>query len=302
MKFKYGFLLLSVCITLIGFIACGSSLTDSNDDPKPKITKAPEAINIRSTSVEVTWETDMTSNSVVKYGTSTGQHTSTEKNNLPAKIHLVSIDNLVANRTYYYIVQSENGGGTVSSGEAQFITKMTFSDLVLVSWQVYENGNYSEAIGYFEDILEQNPNYADGYNGLGWCYGSNVIDSLETARQNFDSANALNSNFADATAGRGFVLLALKQYSLAVNDFSRIIQNNPNYVFSHDSSVTISDIRLGLAEAHFFRQNYQLAQEQVDLLAPENSLDPNNSSTWVVDGFNFTTYHGALLAWIEKLK
>ena len=301
MKFKYGLLLLLLCSALIGFITCGDNSTNPNDDPKPKITKAPEVINIRPTSVEVTWETDMTSSSVVKYGTSTGQHTSSEQNNIPAKIHLVSIDNLVPNRTYYFIAQSQNGGGTVSSSEALFITKLNFSDLVLVSWQTYESGNYAEAIGYFEDMLELNPNYPDGYNGLGWCYGSNVIDSLETALENFNYANALNSNFADAVAGRGFVFLALKQYSKAVNDFNRIIQNYPNYVFLHNSTVTISDVRLGLAEASFYRQNYQLAQEQLDLLAPQNGLDSNNSSTWVVDSINYTTYQEALLAWIQKM-
>ncbi len=302
MKLKSGFLLLLIFFVLSGFITCGSNITGSNDDPKPTITKSPEAKNIKLNSADITWETDVMSNSVVKYGTSSGQYTATGKNNIPAKIHVVKIENLQPSTNYYYKVESQNYGGTVTSNQAQFITKKDLSIHLKISWEAYENGNYSEALKFFLDIVEQDSTLADGYNGLGWCYASNAIDSLEKARENFNFANALDSTFNDALAGRGFVLLALKRYSSAVNDFNMVIQNDPNFIFTHNTSINASDVRLGLAEAGFYRQRYSYAQEQVNILAPQNGLDPNNSATWIVDNINFNTYPEALLAWIEKLK
>ena len=76
----------------------------------------------------------------------------------------------------------------------------------------------------------------------------------------------------------------------------------PNFVFSYKQTIDSKDIRLGLAEAYFFKQNYNLAQDQVDILDPNNGIDPNQSVFWTVDSIIYNTYPEALLALIEKLK
>ena len=61
-------------------------------------------------------------------------------------------------------------------------------------------------------------------------------------------------------AGRGFTYLAKKEYSDAIADLDRVLQLDANFEFSHNAQININDVRLGLAEGYFVRQDLDLAQ------------------------------------------
>jgi hypothetical protein len=68
-----------------------------------------------ATSTTITWETaDQVSNSVVQYGTSTS-YTATSTGPLLSIDHMVTLQNLLPDTTYHYMVSSTNGYGTVDS-------------------------------------------------------------------------------------------------------------------------------------------------------------------------------------------
>ena len=68
--------------------------------------------------------------------------------------------------------------------------KPSEEDLTEYGWDIYEEGDYEEAREWFRDAIKKDPSFADGYNGLGWCFGKmyqadsavhyfSIADSLE---------------------------------------------------------------------------------------------------------------------------
>ena len=300
MQYKYRLLILFSLLILL--MNCGKNGNGPDPKPQPHITKQPEVLNIQTDRATINWQTDVAANSTIKYGTTGGSYTSTETRNTEDKLHNVTILQLQSNTTYYFIAESKNSGGSISSNEQQFSTLKTLSQLSQYAWGNYQNGNFNEAILAFKELILRQLNSSDAHNGLGWCYASNSVDSLNRAVEQFDLAVQIKPDLSEAFVGRGFVQLALQKYSLAVQDFSKAISLEPNFVFSYKQTIDSKDIRLGLAEAYFFKQNYNLAQDQVDILDPNNGIDPNQSVFWTVDSIIYNTYPEALLALIEKLK
>jgi tetratricopeptide (TPR) repeat protein len=285
-------------------LACGGdSGVDPNKQP-PSITEGPQLSDALYNSIVISWRTNIASNSTVRYGTQSGQYDLSKTDDVARSVHEVTLTDLASNTTYFFVIESAAESGSATSSESQFNTLKTLLDFVDEGWQEYENGNYSEAIAEFKGALNhvQVPNKEFGYNGLGWTYAANSVDSLDKSRESFDAAIQRRANLTEAFAGRGFVHLAQKRYNSAIDDFAQTLELDASFVFSHNSDINANDLRLGLAEAYFFKQNLTDAQAQVDLLDPGNGLDPGSSGTWVVDGVTFATYAEALLAWIEKLK
>ncbi len=281
---------------------CGKKGTEPEGPPVPTIIDGPKALDVRTNSAEIYWKTDVLSSSVVYYGTESGSYPDTVRSAKQDTLHSVVLQNLQSNTTYYYVAESENESGAVQSPEMQFTTAMSFSDLVQAGWNAYEGGNYTSAIDYFLQVIDQHPYWADAYNGIGWCYASNVMDTLDAAVKYFTDAIYYDANLTASWAGRGFVFLAQNHYIEAINDLTQALSLDANFIFAHDTSITSADIHLALAEAYFYRQEFRKAQAQVDALEPDNGLDPQDSNTWTVDGTAYPSYEAALLAWIEKLK
>ena len=47
----------------------------------------------------------------------------------------------------------------------------TEEDLAGYGWVLYEQGEYQEAREWFYDAVDKDSSYADGFNGIGWCFG-----------------------------------------------------------------------------------------------------------------------------------
>lgn len=286
----------------LSVIACGKKGTEPKGPDVPAIIDGPQAVDVGTNTARIIWKTDESSYSLVYYGTASGVYSDSVKKEEADTLHSVLLQGLNSNTRYFYRVESGNEAGKVQSEEHQFTTQMSFSDLVQAAWEAYENGDFRTAISRFLEIIELHAYWADAYNGLGWCYASPQIDSLNKAQNYFDQALAKKPSLVPAYAGRGFVHLALNQYNKAIADFKKVLELDANFVFEHDASVNVQDVRLGLAEAFFYRQQFSLAQEQVDILEPDNGLNPGDSSTWNVGGVQYPTYEAALLALIEYLK
>ncbi len=287
--------------TVLFSLACGGSSTGPE---KPRITEGPLE-SVQFIAAQISWKTNVTSSSTVRYGTTSGQYDFEQTKELPQLNHQVELINLTSNTDYFYIVESGNDQGVTTSTERQFMTLKSLQDFLNEAWLEYTNGNFSAAITKFNDAINESPSglgIEDAFNGLGWSYASNSIDSLDQAIENFSGAIIRRPTFLEPYAGRGFTYLAKKKYSDAISDLDHVLQLDANFEFSHNSQINVDDVRLGLAEGYFVKQDLDLAQAQVTQLAPNNGLDASNAATWVVDSVTYLTYAEALLAWIEKLK
>lgn len=281
----------------------GDSGTNPQNYPKPVITDIPEVSEIQSYQVTISWTTDIMATSTVLYGTTSGVYTLKDSNSTAKSTsHRRIVTSLRSNTLYYFVVQSKSQGGVVRSAEDTFRTTMATADLAEAAWTKYRQADIPGAMALFRSLLAAQPQGAEAYTGLGWCCAHPTVDSLTTALSWFSGAIALNGNDLDALAGRGFVRLALHLYNQAGTDLARLLSLNSAYSMANNSKVNARAVRLGLAEARFYLQDFSGAQAQIDQLAPGNGLNSGQPATWQVEGTAFATWPEALLAWIEKLK
>jgi tetratricopeptide (TPR) repeat protein len=181
------------------------------------------------------------------------------------------------------------GGGNGPSGPT-----------LTTAWEKFEAGLYEEAVDAFRSVLGKlsaADDLAEGYSGLGWSYA--FSDELDSAASAFESALE-KSGVADAAAGLAAVSLVLEDYESAISEANRALGIDPTWSFDHHSGIDHLDLRLILAQAYFALgpSSYENAQAQIDILSPENGLDPTDSGTWG----GHPTYGAALLSTIQQLE
>jgi len=79
-------------------------------------------------SVNITWTTDEVGDSLVKYGTETGVYTDNESYITMVTSHSIMLTGLVANTTYYFVVNSIDASGNAGDGSEFSFTTATISD------------------------------------------------------------------------------------------------------------------------------------------------------------------------------
>jgi hypothetical protein len=105
---------------------CAGFVGGANTTPPPPTTvniTNVQAISTTTSGTQVTWTTDVASNSVVNYGTTTSYGSNTPVDSTMVTSHQVTVSGLSAGTTYYYQVQStdsKNNNG--KSGGHRFAT------------------------------------------------------------------------------------------------------------------------------------------------------------------------------------
>ncbi|MDF2956339.1 MAG: N-acetylneuraminic acid mutarotase, partial [Candidatus Alkanophagales archaeon MCA70_species_2] len=96
--------------------------TTTLDTTPPTITNV-TITNITTTSATITWQTDEPADSLVKYGTSPGNYEFQKYNSSLTQIHSITLTNLSAGTTYYFVVNSTDASGnSAQSPEYNFTT------------------------------------------------------------------------------------------------------------------------------------------------------------------------------------
>ena len=161
----------------------------------------------------------------------------------------------------------------------------TEEDLADYGWVIYEEGNYEEAREWFRDALDKDPSYADGYNGLGWCFGK--MRQADSAIYYFSLADTLAYDpfetpdlDLDVYAGFTFAYNGLGLDTL-VREYAGYFFGNQNidegelWIFSHDSKINYMDVRLVQALAEFTMGYFQLAIESVEQIYRDMDIPKN---------------------------
>ena len=93
------------------------------DEEPPEITNVGSS-SITTTTATITWDTDEVSDSLVKYGTTSGgPYTEQEYNAADVMSHNIGLTGLAPNTPYYYVVNSTDpSGNSAESGENDFTT------------------------------------------------------------------------------------------------------------------------------------------------------------------------------------
>ena len=135
----------------------------------------------------------------------------------------------------------------------------TEEDLAGYGWTLYETGKYQEAREWFYDAVAKDSSYADGYNGIGWCYGklrradSAAVYFHISQTKPFDSYDTPDLDL-DLYAGLTFAYSGMHIDSLVREYATYVLIERPilgPWKFSHDKKINHLDVRLELALADF---------------------------------------------------
>ena len=135
----------------------------------------------------------------------------------------------------------------------------TEEDLAGYGWTLYETGKYQEAREWFYDAVAKDSSYADGYNGIGWCFGklrradSAAVYFHISQTKPFDSYDTPDLDL-DLYAGLTFAYSGMHIDSLVREYATYVLVERPilgPWEFSHDKKINHLDVRLELALADF---------------------------------------------------
>ena len=135
----------------------------------------------------------------------------------------------------------------------------TEEDLAGYGWTLYETGKYQEAREWFYDAVAKDSSYADGYNGIGWCFGklrradSAAVYFHISQTKPFDSYDTPDLDL-DLYAGLTFAYSGMHIDSLVREYATYVLVERPilgPWTFSHDNKINHLDVRLELALADF---------------------------------------------------
>jgi len=135
----------------------------------------------------------------------------------------------------------------------------TEEDLAGYGWTLYETGEYQEAREWFYDAVDKDSSYADGFNGIGWCFGklrqadSAAVYFLISQTKPFDPYDTPDLDL-DLYAGLTFSYSGMHMDSLVRTYATYVLVDRPElgpWYFSHDNKINHLDIRLELALADF---------------------------------------------------
>lgn len=151
---------------------------------------------------------------------------------------------------------------------ADFVEKVSQADYYLVTGdQLSNQGEYEQAIPYYEKVIQLNPGYTSAYNGLGLAY--NMLARYEKAIPVFEKAIALDPTFALAYNNLGFAYCFSGKYSESISYFEKAIELDPGLAMAYNN----------LGVAYIFLAKYEHAITYLDKtlkVDPYYSLAYNN--------------------------
>jgi tetratricopeptide (TPR) repeat protein len=86
---------------------------------------------------------------------------------------------------------------------------------------LYRQGNYTQAVQYFDKALAVDPNYKDALNGKAYAFKS--LGNYTQAIQYFDKALAVDPNYKDALSGIGNVFDNVHNYTQAIQYYDKAL-------------------------------------------------------------------------------
>lgn len=143
----------------------------------------------------------------------------------------------------------------------------------LLGVQLYQEGQYDQAIENFESVLEENPDFAEAYYNIGMAYLKK--GELDNAMARMERAIELKSDFIQAYFGLGQVYMEKGEKDKAIHIFQQAVDTAPN-----DASTYIN-----LGVFYFSINEDDLAMETL-LIAKD--IDPASPQTYYQLGLVYT--------------
>ncbi len=167
-------------------------------------------------------------------------------------------------------------------------TSETFTAKSLEAAQAYAkaqslqyNGKYDEAMTYYREALEHDPDFGRAYSGL--ALSANALGRTEEAEQLWEKALATLDTMTERERLRTLGLY----YSLVSRNFDKAIETYETLVEKYPADDTAHN---GLAVQYFYALDFQKAQEQGSVLLdiyPNSVMGRSNYALYAMYASNF---------------
>jgi tetratricopeptide (TPR) repeat protein len=161
----------------------------------------------------------------------------------------------------------------------------TEEDFTDYGWTLYQDGRFKESNHWFQNAIDENMNYKDGYNGMGWSEQKmslwNTEPNLDNAIGHFkeglkkdDNPRSLHNVDFDLFAGLTFSYSIKDPAGSTYYTDSTIFygdsliklineeQYEQTWYFPHDTTTDYLDIHVTLAWAKFLKKQYNVSLEE----------------------------------------
>ena len=163
------------------------------------------------------------------------------------------------------------------SGNGDSLDSLSTEELTTKGWNFFTNQNFNEAERHFDALTRKEDGYLVGHYGLGWTFirKHNYVN----ARNEFvkftttDSLGVYNQSdivFINVRAGQMIAAHVLSEHQNAIT-YSNTIP--ATWVFSHDTRIDITDIRLFRAYSQCAVNSFAAALTTVRLIDPTFETD-----------------------------
>ena len=161
----------------------------------------------------------------------------------------------------------------------------TEEDFTDYGWTLYQDGRFKESNHWFQNAIDENMNYKDGYNGMGWSEQKmslwntepnldNAIDHFKEGLKKDDNPRSLHNVDFDLFAGLTFSYSIKDPAGTTYYTDSTIFygdsliklineeQYEQTWYFPHDTTTDYLDIHVTLAWAKFLKKQYNVSLEE----------------------------------------
>ena len=194
--------------------------------------------------------------------------------------------------------------GSCILGCAKSEAPLSIEDLTEEAKRALEAGDYEAAVERFEELYGSYPDAAVGSAGLGLCYAE--MDRLDRAVVYLEQAVEVDAYTVDGYAVLSVVYSALNRDAEAISAAEEALALlSAGYVLQLAPFITEWHIRTALMHSYFRVGAYTEAQAEAERISGLDFEDTvrlsDEGETWVVEGTSYSTYEGALLAFIGSV-
>ncbi len=171
------------------------------------------------------------------------------------------------------------------------------SDMSSYGWNLYESGDYVEALDWFTTAIKQDSSHSDAYNGVGWTMGHlrQADSSVYYFNKYLEKDSTSFTDILDFYAGLSFAYNAIGNDAMARvfaqtyffgNQNSEI--GDPDWCFCHKTDINQLDVRLVLAISEYRLGIFNNSQSSINaaysyLSKQLNSGESNSIATDYLD-------------------
>ena len=300
MKIRSIFLMGLIGILLTGFFIQCEKIVYTYDDQKPQLASNLSILSVTDSTAQLYWETDEACHIQIKYGATT-DYDSIYQDDENREIHNVILSGLEPHTLYHFRIYFWDfaGNGPIKLPDTIFTTLANEYSYLREGWQFIREKNYTSAKTSFDAAYQINPYLAEIYAAYGWL--NLKIDSLTLARANLATAFDMERQLPITLAGIAILNMIDDQPAEAISNINRILNANDQWVYRYNSDISWKSLRLTLAQAYYQTDQLSAAQRELDILWPENGLNPNLPASWIVNKQTYNTFEEAFIAALNYL-